>query len=128
MKPLLLVVVGLMAVAATACGGALTEIYMATVVSGVTTASNPDDLGGISESYSLKTREGVEHYVYLSSPDGNIAGLWDATANDFIIQANPESESRTITYTFSDGGIHEVFLRSLDSEIPSDYTFKIWIP
>ena len=124
----MLVMAVLMAAAVTGCGGQTREIFLGTLVEGVTTASNPDDVGGISETYLIEVHEGVEHYIYLSSPDGSIAGHWDANANDFIVQANTEKGVRTVTYTFSEDGFHEVFLRSLDSDIPSPFTFKIWAP
>lgn len=124
-KPLPLVLACLMVVGAIACGGQTRKIFLETMVTGVTTASNPDDVGGISETYLIKVTEGVEHYVYLGTPDGNIAGLWNANANDFIIQTNPQTESRTVTHTFSEGGFLEVFVRSQDSDISSPFTFKV---
>ena len=69
MKFLLIALASMMALAATACGGANIEVYLGALVSGVTTASNPNDIGGISDSYLVRVKEGVEYYVYLSSPD-----------------------------------------------------------
>ena len=128
MRLLLFVLAGVTTVAATACGGQTREIFLDTLVVGVTTASNPEDVGGVSETYLIQITEGVEHYVYLGTPDGNIAGLWNANANDFIIQTNPQTESRTTTHTFSEGGFLKVFVRSEDSDIPSPFRFKIWAP
>jgi hypothetical protein len=128
MKLLFLALAGLMAAFATACGGANTEVYVGTLVSGTVTASDPDTEGGKSQSYVIRVREGVEHYVFLNGPDGNIAGIWSAGADDFILQANPEAESRTATHTFSESGFQEIFVMSLDSDIPSPFTFKIWVP
>ena len=128
MKFLLIALANMMALAATACGGAIIEVYLRALVSVVTTASNPNDIGGISDSYLVRVKEGVEYFVYLSSPDGNISGIWNANADDFIIQAKPGTESRTVTHRFSEGGFQEVFLRSLDSDMPSPFTFKIWNP
>jgi len=128
MKLLLLALAGLMAAVATACGGANTEVYLGTLVSGTVTASDPDTEGGKSQGYLIRVREGVEHYVYLNSPDGNIAGIWNAGGYDFILQANPEAETRTVTHTFSESGFQEIYVMSLDSDIPSPFTFKIWVP
>ena len=125
---LLLALAGLLALAVTACSPQTREIFQGMLVEGVTTTSNPEDLGGVSETYLIKVSEGVEHYVHLGNPDNNISGIWDVTTNDFIIQANPATQSRTTTYTFTEGGFHRVLLRSLDSEIRSPFTFKIWVP
>ena len=128
MKLLILSLAGLLALAGTACGESLTEIYLGSVVSGATTATAPDDVGGVSETYLIRVRGGVQHFVHLNAPEGNIVGLWDAKTNDFILQSNPMTYSRTVSYTFTGRIPQEVFVRSLDSDIPSPFEIKIWVP
>lgn len=128
MRFLILGLAGLMALAGMACGESLTEIYLGSIVSGVTTSTAPDDVGGVSESYLIRVRDGVQHFVHLNAPEGNIVGLWDAKTNDFILQANPNTNSRTVSYTFTGGILQTVFVRSLDSDIPSPFEIKIWVP
>lgn len=127
-KLLLLAVAGLMILAVTGCSPQVREVFLDSLVEGVTTTSNPEELGGVSETYLIKIEEGVQHYIHLGNPDNNIAGIWDVTENDFIIQASPATQSRTITYTSSEGGFHEIYLLSLDSDIRSPFTFKIFSP
>ena len=128
MKFPLLVLTGLMAVFMTACAEDTTEVYLGTLVSGSITASDASGDGGRSQNYTIYVREGVEHYIYLTSTDGNITGVWSIDEDAYIVEANPSATTRTVAHTFSKTGIQTLFITSLASDVPSPFTFRIWIP
>ena len=128
MKLPLFVLAILMSAVVTACGEDTTEIYLGTLVLGTVAASDANDDGGRSQAYTINVREGVEHYIYLTSTNGNIAGIWSVDEDGYIVEADPHATTHTVTHTFSKTGVQELFLRSLDSQIPSSFTFKIWVP
>ncbi len=122
MKLPLLVLTGLVAVAVTACGGGTTEIYLGTLVEGAT------DKGGESQGYVIDVDEGVEHYIFLSGTDSNIAGIWSAAEEDYLIEISPAKTARTVVYAFPGSGIQELYVRSLDTTIAASFAFKIYVP
>ena len=128
MNLFLLVLAGLMAVAVVACGGGATEIYVGKSVSGTITALDANEEGWSSQPYVITVREGVEYFIQLASTNGNIVAVWSADADDYIVEVNSGVTARTVTYTFSESGPQELFLRSPDSAVPSSFTFKVWAP
>ncbi|MDA1128086.1 MAG: hypothetical protein O2913_05225 [Chloroflexi bacterium] len=73
--PLLLALAGLLVLAVIGCSPQVREIFLGSLVEGITTTSNPEDLGGVSDTYLIKVTEGVEHYIHLGNPDHNIVGI-----------------------------------------------------
>ena len=128
MKLALLALAGLMVAVTAACGGKNTEIYDGTVVSGVIAATKSDRGQRPSETYTIFVREDVEYYIFLTSPNSNIAGVWSIEEDGYIIKANSSTGTRTGTHIFSETGYQTLFLKSLDHAQVSRFTFKIWEP
>jgi len=112
----------LVAVAATGRGADVTEVYLGSAVEGVSGSS------GMSKSYKIYVRKDMLHYIHLSSPNGNIIGLWSLDETAFLIEGDPQVPTRTVRHTFPRTGRQTVYLKSLDDGTPSEYTFKIWVP
>lgn len=125
-KLLLLVLPSLIAVAATACGGSNTEVFLSAVVSGVVDEENITQDGGKSETFSINIDGGHQLYVHLNIPEGNITGIWNADAGEYIYQASPDITTGTGLYTFAESGLHQFYIRSKNPKILSPFTFKIW--
>ncbi len=125
MKPLLLAVAGLIAMAMVACGGGATQVYVGKSVSGTITASDANEEGWKSRAYVIDVRGGVEYFIRLSSTSGNPMGIWIADADDYVVEISPDVTARTVAYTFSESGPQELFVRSPDSDVPSLFTFEV---
>ena len=125
MKPLLLAVVGLIAVAMVACGGGATQIYVGKSVSGTITSSDANEGGWKSRAYVVDVLGGKEYLIRLSSTSGNPMGIWITDADDYVVEISPDFTARTATYTFSESGPQELFVRSPDSDVPSLFTFEV---
>ena len=128
MKLRFLVLAGLMAVFMTACGGETTEIYLGALVLGSVATSDASGDGWRSQNYTIYVREGVEHYIYLTTTDSNIMGIWSVDEDAYIVETDPSATTRTVAHTFSKTGTQTLFLRSLASDVPAPFTFKIWVP
>ncbi|NQW22262.1 MAG: hypothetical protein HQ475_02320 [SAR202 cluster bacterium] len=126
LKLLLLVLPSLIAVAATACGGSNTEVFLSAVVSGVVDEANVNQDGGKSETFSININGGRQLYVHLSLPEGNITGIWNADAGEYIYEVSPGIVTGTGLYIFAESGLHQFFIRSTNPKILSPFTFKIW--
>ena len=128
MKLLLLILAGLAAVALVACGGGPTQIEKGKLVTGTITASDASVDDWASQPYMVDVLKGVEYFIRLTSPDGNILGVWSADGDDNIVNVDAELTARTSAHTFSESGPQELYIRSPDSDVPSAFTFKIWAP
>ena len=128
MKLFLLVLAGLMAVAMVACGESAIKFEKGTLVTGTVTASDSDVEGWNSESYLVDVIANVEYSVRLTSTNGNVIGIWSVEGDEYIIKVDSEKAARTVAYVFSESGPQELILRSPESDIPADFTFKLWSP
>ena len=124
----MLALAGLMIAVTAACGGKTTEIYDGTLVSGTVDTKVADGDQRPRETYTIFVREDVEYYIFLTSPDSNIAGVWSVEEDGYIIKADASTDTRTGTHVFSETGYQTLFLKSLDDTQGSPFTFKIWVP
>ena len=125
MKPLLLALAGLIAVAMVACGGGATQVYVGKSVSGTITASDANEGGWKSRAYVIDVLVGSEYFIRRRRASGNPIGIWIADADAYVVEISPDVPARTVAYTFSESGPQEFFVRSPDSDVPSLFTFEV---
>ena len=46
----------------------------------------------------------------------------------FPVEVNSEVDAHTAAYKFSETGPQELFVRSPDTDVPANYTLKMWSP
>jgi hypothetical protein len=127
MKFLLLVMAGLIAATMVACGGS-TKVSPGELVSDTITSSDANDDDWKSKTYEIEVKAGVVYSFELTTANGNIVGIWNSDADDYIVEVSPVVTRRTVNYVFSDDGTEKLYLQSPDSHVPSPFTFRVSIP
>jgi hypothetical protein len=110
-----------------ACGEGATKVERGDLVEGTVTASDSTVDGWKSKPYLITIFENVEYFIRLTSPTGTPVGLWNPVAEEFIVEVDRQMMGRTVAYTFAEGDSREIFVRSLDSDVPAPFTFTFWI-
>ncbi len=108
------------------CAGG-TEIQVGQLVTGTITDSDDDDGEWKSQTYVLEVQDGTTYSFELSSSSGDTIGIWNKDANGYIVEVSPVVDSRSKSYTFSDGGSQKLYLQSPKSDVPSEFSFTVTI-
>ncbi len=108
------------------CAGG-TEIQVGQLVTGTITDSDDDDGEWKSQTYVLEVQDGVTYSFELSSFSGGTIGIWNEDANGYIVEVSPAVDSRSKSYTFSDGGSQKLYLQSPKDDVPSDFSFTVTV-
>ena len=58
--------------------------------------------------------------------DSETVTLWSPDAEAFLVEVNSEVSAHTASYKFTETGSQELFVRSPDSNVPANYTLKVW--
>ncbi|MBC8279462.1 MAG: hypothetical protein H8E48_01630 [Chloroflexi bacterium] len=128
MKLLLFVLAGLIAVTVVGCsllGGSAT-LTNGQETSGTITEGDTDVDGWKSKAYKVDVRKGVEYFIRLTHDDSETVTLWSPDAEAFLVEVNSEVSAHTASYKFTETGSQELFVRSPDSNVPANYTLKVW--
>jgi hypothetical protein len=70
----------------------------------------------------------VEYFIRLTRNYDETVNVWSPDANAFLVEVNSEVDARTAAYKFSETGPQELFVRSPDTDVPANYTLKMWSP
>ena len=109
-----------------ACAGG-TEIQIGQLVTGTINDSDDNDGEWKSQTFVLKVEDGVTYSFEPSSSSGDTIGIWNEDANGYIVEVSPVVDSRSKSYTFSDGGSQKLYLQSPKSDVPSEFSFTVTI-
>ena len=130
MKFLLFALAGLLALAVVGCSlleGTAT-IAQGEELTGTITNGDTDVDGWKSKAYQVEVRKGVEYFIRLTHDNDERVNVWSPDANAFLVEANSEADAHTAAYRFSETGPQELFVRSLNTDVPANYTLKMWSP
>ena len=72
--------------------------------------------------------ENIPYSFELRSVDDDTVGIWNAEAAGYIVETNIIVANRSETYIFPESGPQKLFLQSPESDVPADYTLKMWSP
>ena len=129
-KFLLFTLLGLFAIAIV--GRSLLEgkatITQGEKLTGTITEGDTDVDGWKSKAYQVEVRKGVEYFIRLNHAYSETVSVWSPDANAFLVEVNSEVDAHTAAYKFSTTGPQELFVRSPDTDVPADYTLKMWSP
>ena len=70
----------------------------------------------------------MEYFIRLTHDNDETVNVWSPDANAFLVEANSEADAHTTAYRFSETGPQELFVRSLNTDVPANYTLKMWSP
>tara|TARA_B100000809_G_C14802945_1_gene410952 strand:- start:334 stop:573 length:240 start_codon:yes stop_codon:yes gene_type:complete len=70
----------------------------------------------------------VEYFIRLTRDNDETINVWSPDANAFLVEVNSEVDAHTAAYKFSETSPQELFVRSPDTDVPANYTLKMWSP
>lgn len=97
-------------------------------LTGTITNGDTDVDGRKSKAYQVDVHKGVEYFIRLIRDDDETVNVWSPAANAFLLEVNSEVYAHTAAYKFSETGPQDLLVRSPDTDVPPNYTQKMWSP